>query len=135
MNYKELSREELECKLHKLETAYNKQKMQATKYMQDNQEYRLLNSAKSSAKRKKLEFNLELEDIVIPSHCLYLGVELTNISNQGRVDTNASIDRVDSSKGYMKDNIIIISDLANKMKNSSTMEQLITFARNVIKNP
>ncbi len=133
MDYTELSREELEARLLKLETAANKQKQQAIKYIQDNQNIRLFNSCKSNAKRKGLEFDLEIEDVVIPTHCIYLGWELTNTSNQGRVDTNASIDRIDSSKGYTKDNIIIISDLANKMKNSSTMEQLLTFARNVIK--
>ena len=48
-----------------------------------------------------------------------------------------SIDRIDSTKGYTKDNIQIISWRANRIKNDSTPEELMqiaTYMRNLTKN-
>ena len=131
-NYENLTREELEVRLSKLESNYSKTKDRAAKYMQDNQEYRLLHSCKGNAKRSGLDFNLSVEDIVIPEFCMYLGCRITNTPNQGRVWSNASIDRIDSTKGYIKGNIQVISDLANKMKSNATKDQLITFAKGIL---
>ena len=93
---------------------------------------RILRFTKYHAKRAGLEFNLDLTDIIIPTHCPYLGFEITTDYGLGRKDTNASIDRIDSTQGYVKGNVQIISALANRMKNSSTQDQLLTFAHNVI---
>jgi hypothetical protein len=46
---------------------------------------------------------------------------------------NSTIDRVIPELGYVKNNVNIISMLANSMKNHATIEQLLTFAGNVIK--
>lgn len=94
--------------------------------------WRLLKGAKSTAKRKGLEYNITEDDIVIPEYCPYLLVPLTNIQGQGFVSDNASIDRIDSSKGYIKGNIQIISRRANSMKNDATQEQLLMFAKQIL---
>jgi hypothetical protein len=47
-------------------------------------------------------------------------------------DFSPSIDRIDSTKGYIKDNIQVLSFLGNRMKNSATPDQLLTFAKNII---
>lgn len=94
---------------------------------------KILNQAKSTAREKNLEFNLTEEDIVLPIKCKYLDVVLTNTQGQGLVWENYSIDRIDSSKGYIKGNIEIISRKANSMKNMATKEELIIFAKNVLK--
>lgn len=87
----------------------------------------LLQSTKARAKKLGLEHDLELSDIVIPKHCPLLGVEL--ILSQGKPSANsASVDRIDSTKGYTKDNIQIISYKANAMKSNASREELQRFA-------
>lgn len=103
------------------------------KYNRQHQNRRLYWSAKQRAQRDGIVFDLEQDDIVIPERCIYLNVPLTNTYGRGRIWTNASIDRVDSTKGYTKENIQIISDLANRMKSNATVEQLVEFATNVLK--
>jgi hypothetical protein len=94
---------------------------------------KILKQAKFTAREKNLEFDLIEEDIVLPIKCKYLDVVLTNIQGQGLVWENYSIDRIDSSQGYIKGNIEIISRKANSMKNMATKEELITFAKNILK--
>ena len=101
------------------------------KYFREHQEVRLYYCAKQRARRDGLEFTITVDDIIIPELCPLLGVPITNVSGQGRVQTNASIDRKDPSKGYTPDNIWVISDLANRMKQDATPEQLVAFANNV----
>ena len=104
-----------------------------TEYALANQEKIILGVCKQRAKRFGLEFNLTETDIHIPERCPYLDIPLTNIRGQGRVHSNASIDRIDSAKGYYPDNIQIISDLANKMKQDASKDQLIAFAKGVLR--
>jgi len=46
----------------------------------------------------------------------------------GDLDTSPSLDRIDPSKGYVVGNIQIISNVANRMKNSADDSQLLRFA-------
>jgi hypothetical protein len=96
-------------------------------------EYLLWYRAKQSAKEYNREFDLSVEDIIIPTHCPYLGVELLTNQIECQSSNYYSIDRIDSTKGYVKGNIQIISRFANTMKNSATIEQLITFSQNILK--
>lgn len=96
-----------------------------------NPEKFLLKQAKQRAKEKDLEFSLTLEDIIIPEKCPIMGEVLNYIPN-GYSDYSPSIDRVDSSRGYTKENIQIISSIANRMKWNATHEQLITFCKGVL---
>ena len=95
-------------------------------------EYRLWNQAKHSAKQRGLEFSIQKEDIFIPRVCPYLGVELTDIREGGRLDTNISLDRIDNTKGYVHGNIQVISSKANYMKRNATIPELISFAKGIL---
>lgn len=108
----------------------NKEK--ALAYIINNFEWYMFNSARSRSRIHKIDFNLTVEDIVIPEYCPYLRVPLTKIMGQGRQDYNPSLDRIDPTKGYTKGNIQIISDKANRMKNNATKEELLQFAESIL---
>ncbi len=113
---------------------YNKE--YSKKYMKGNQVIRLFHSAKKRAKELGLEFTLEHQDVVIPELCPYLLVPLTNIyggKQKENAPYNASLDRIDAKQGYIKGNVQVISNLANRMKNNATEDQLLIFAINVLK--
>jgi hypothetical protein len=88
---------------------------------------RMLSSAKTRAKKKGLEFNLTLEDIVIPEYCPLLGIKLTNHMGTCRskcgLPDSCTLDRKDTTKGYVKGNVWVISHKANTIKNNSTFDE------------
>ena len=96
-------------------------------------EQKLLLRAKANSKNRKLDFNLELNDIIIPKYCPYLGVELLTGYKDSKHQHYATNDRIDSKMGYVKGNLQIISKLANTMKSNATEDQLIKFAQNILK--
>lgn len=96
-------------------------------------EYLIWYRAKENSINDKREFNIEVEDIIIPKYCPLLGIELVFDIRNRVLPNYYSIDRIDSSKGYVKGNVQIISLLANTMKNNATQEELITFAENILK--
>jgi|TARA_A100000171_G_scaffold33006_1_gene31388 hypothetical protein len=86
----------------------------------------LLRHAKKRALNKGLDFNLTLEDLTYPDVCPILGIKLKHGYGKGKDRENSpSIDRIDNTKGYTLDNVIIVSVLANSIKNSATPEQII----------
>lgn len=90
-------------------------------------------NAKARAKRKSLEFDITFEDISIPETCPILGIPL--IAAEGtQTDNSPSLDRIIPELGYVKGNIRVISNLANTMKNSASVEHLIKFAKWITDN-
>jgi hypothetical protein len=87
--------------------------------MSGSKEFELLHAAKHRSKKKGLDFNLELSDIIIPEKCPYFDIVLKNGSLSNK-DNSPSIDRIDSSLGYVKGNIEIISWRANQIKSNGT---------------
>ena len=86
-------------------------------------ETRLLNYARRNARRRGEECTLELKDIVIPEYCPALGIKLEPGSHSHQ-DCSPSVDRIDSTKGYSKDNVWIISARANRIKNNATIDEI-----------
>ena len=86
---------------------------------------------KASAKARGLEFSISEEDLDWPRYCPYLGVEL-NYQSDDKADNVASLDRIDSTQGYVKGNVQIVSSLSNKMKSDASKDDLVKFARSVL---
>jgi hypothetical protein len=86
----------------------------------------LWSQLKASAKKRNIPFNLkptDIDEIGIPITCPILGMPLS--FNRRKVqDDSISFDRIDSSKGYSIDNLIVISYRANKIKTNATLEEL-----------
>lgn len=86
--------------------------------------------AKNRAKESDLAYSLTFEDIIIPTHCPILGIPLSQVQGSpGGRPGSPSIDRIDNTKGYTKDNIQIISHLANQMKSHASPKELVRFAK------
>jgi hypothetical protein len=86
----------------------------------------LLQTAKSRAKSYGFEFDLTIEDIIIPEVCPVLGIPLfirLSSRGSGKNPNNPSLDRIDSSKGYIKGNVQVISWRANDLKKNGTLEE------------
>lgn len=84
---------------------------------------------KRARERGKYPVEISKDDIyqVWPTDntCPIMGTQFTI---GGNLDTSPSLDRVDPTFGYILGNIQIISNVANRMKNSADDEQLLKFA-------
>ena len=78
---------------------------------------------KTGAKKRNISFEITLSDLEkIPMICYYTGVPLTLERNEWY---SISLDRLDSSKGYTKENIVFCCGFINRMKNNLTYGQFI----------
>lgn len=91
-----------------------------------------IHNAKYNAEKRGIEFSLVRGDIVWPEKCPLLGIPLEYVSTNETYDNAPSIDRIDSTKGYTKDNVWVISNKANRMKNDASKQELINFARKIL---
>lgn len=92
----------------------------------------IIRNSKFMASRRNIDFNLTYKDFNLPTHCPLLGIKLTfGSETEGNHDSHASLDRIDNSKGYVPGNVMVISRLANAMKNSASFEQLSVFCERV----
>ena len=101
-------------------TCYNKY------YRDNNHRYlkaSMVYDAKTRAKKKNMDFNLVKKEIHFPEICPVLNIKLVH----GREDwkNSPTIDRIDNSKGYVLDNCIVVSNLANTIKNSATPSEIL----------
>ena len=83
----------------------------------------LYKNIKSRCKRINREFSIDLEDIIIPEKCPVFGFELKREDRQTWMCA-PSVDRIDSSKGYIKGNVTVVSRRANILKKDATLEEL-----------
>lgn len=65
--------------------------------------------------------------------CALSGVEMTYSAGAGRVNTNISIDRIDSSVGYVRGNVQFVCDVVNRMKQDLSQIDLMLWCNRLIK--
>jgi hypothetical protein len=94
-----------------------------------------------SVKRRFKDYNITLQDLKEQWEkqkgiCPYSKIELILTTSKTNIDIRyrASLDRIDSSKGYTKDNIQFVSTAINYMKSTMSHEDTIDFLNQISKN-
>ena len=104
--------------------------------------YKLQQALKGTKRRSKLKntYNdLDLQFLMYlwnkqNGKCAITGMDMTYEFYKGRVNTNVSVDRIDSSKGYTKDNVQLVCMVSNQMKNDLSMDQLLNLCSTILKH-
>lgn len=111
----------------------------SNKRRKEDPRYRLWVSSYCNAKNKEVPHTIKVSDIPMPETCIYLGIKLDyrhaseRNGKRYRVYNAPSIDRIQPRLGYIPGNIQVISDLANRMKQDATIQELVAFAHGVLK--
>ena len=93
-----------------------------------------------AAKRKQhLGFDIDLVYLLRvyeqqQGRCAISGVHMTYLAGSGRVFTNISIDRIDSSVGYVRGNVQFVCDVVNRMKQDLPQNEFVVWCRRVLEN-
>jgi hypothetical protein len=84
----------------------------------------LLSHARKRARKDKISFSINVNDIleVFGDRCPALGTKF--IFHQVKNGSSATLDRFIPSLGYIKGNIFVISDLANRIKSNAAYDQV-----------
>lgn len=88
----------------------------------NNPEKAMLQRARRRAKELQLPYSLTVEDVSIPESCPVFNIPLSRTNKV--TDNSPSLDRIDNTKGYVKDNVIVVSHKANRIKNRWTLDNL-----------
>lgn len=97
---------------------------------------------KRNAEIRNLEFNITIEylwELFLKQNrkCIYTNIELkfsTSKQITKGFEQTASLDRIDSSKGYIEGNIQWIHKDVNKIKRNYTEKQFIQMCREIYEN-
>ncbi|MNF29684.1 hypothetical protein D3C85_1342250 [compost metagenome] len=76
-------------------------------------------SKRSDAEQRGIEFSLSIrsmENLMKAKTCYYTGFVLTEPDGGHMKATDRTIDRVDSTKGYVKGNVVACCNAANQLK-------------------
>ena len=97
----------------------------AGKGLKKDKRYCIWCSVKKRATQKGIEFNLGIEDIPeIPKTCPVLGIGIKSNKMSAPLDSSPSLDRINPNLGYVKGNVRIISNRANRIKSDATADEV-----------
>jgi hypothetical protein len=89
-----------------------------------NKTTQMLARLKHRATKAGIPFNIDKDDIIIPTHCPVLGIKLHWNQGKGYHPDSPSVDKINPNLGYVKGNVRVISARANLLKNDATIEEL-----------
>ena len=97
------------------------------------------NSIKKGAAQRGLQISISIKDawdlfVKQDKCCALTGVELKFASKSFTCDGTASLDRIDSDKGYIKDNIQWVHKEINFMKQQFSTDKFIDWCQKVIQH-
>lgn len=89
---------------------------------------RQISNMKNRSRIIGVEYGLAKEDFpTMPLKCPVFDIDL-DYAYTKRSENKASIDRIDNDKGYVPDNVMIMSWRANRLKNSASLKELWMFS-------
>lgn len=96
----------------------------------------MIRSAKQRASKYNIPFNIDYTDIEIPEYCPLLNIKLVkHIGDYSKSPFDSpSIDKIIPELGYIKGNIWVISNKANRIKNDASLLELELLVNNLKKN-
>lgn len=95
---------------------------------------RLVARARQRARKRGLPATVTAGDLIWPTHCPVLGIELDYPERIGVRKTQVpkgnwpSLDRMDPDRGYVPGNVFVISFRANTLKNNATLDEILRIA-------
>lgn len=95
--------------------------------MEKNYARMLWSGARKRSARAGIEFSISVDDILLPEFCPVLGIRLDySVGGKGgkQVRGSPSLDRIDSAKGYVHGNVVVMSMRANRIKSDATPDEL-----------
>lgn len=122
-----------ETKLRHVKKHQSKFNRAMVEWYNANPEKYLLRNARIRARSYKREFTITEADVVIPANCPVFGIPLRPVQlgtgkRYARFDNSPSVDRIDSTKGYVPGNVAVISWKANRLKSNATPAELRALA-------
>ena len=109
------------CSREKARRSMRKNSSSSRENYHKNPHKKIFMNLKSRATAKNIPFNLDISDIVIPVICPVLNIPIIPFSKS---DNSPSVDRLIPALGYVKGNINIISNRANRIKSDATLEEI-----------
>lgn len=88
--------------------------------------------ARNRAAKKGIPFDLQPEDVRVPTLCPVLGITL-RVGNPGKcgfpLPDSPTLDRIIPEKGYVRGNVVVMSWRANSLKKDGTLDEITRLAR------
>lgn len=104
-------------------------------YRKKHWDHALYRGAFQRAKKLNIALEITRKDIIVPKYCPVLGIELKQAL--GRMnDASPTLDRLNPNLGYIKGNICVMSNRANRIKSDGTIEEhkkIVTFLEGIDK--
>lgn len=120
--------------LRKRNDEYRKIRNKKSKeYSFKNPRRKLWEGARNRSRINKIPFSITQDDIIIPEFCPIFKIKLKK-SNRIARDCSPSLDRIIPELGYIKGNVMVISNKANRLKNSLTHNDLIGILKYIEEN-
>jgi hypothetical protein len=98
-------------------------RLKSKRWRDNNPEKHLYWLARSRALKNDIPFNIEATDVEIPDKCPALGIPLFR-GKRHKTDNSPTIDKIIPSLGYVKGNIKVISERANRLKDDMSIEEI-----------
>lgn len=101
--------------------------LNARKWQKNNPIRNAINEYKKRARNKGMEYNIsdKLFEILVTSNCHYCGISPNPING---------LDRVNSSKGYVEDNVVTACSVCNYAKNNKSIKEFEDWAIRLAQN-